>query len=401
MAVAEINTVTGGSTGKIMMEIAGVARKTGKTVYTCSARIYRKDMEVSYPPIENHIYYGSKWGSFFHKTLGRLTGFNGYFSYFATKKLLKTLRQRGVDTIHLHNLHDFCIHLPSLFRFIKKNDIKVIWTLHDCWSFTGHCPYYTAARCDRWKSGCGSCPQKTVNPKSYIDTTHLMWNKKRRMFCGIKNMTIVTPSRWLAGEVKQSYLKDYPVKVINNGINLEVFKPTESGFRKKHGFEDKFILLGVASGWDPRKGLDVFIELQKRLDSSKYQIVLVGTDDSIDTKLPKGVLSIHRTADQQELAAIYTAADLLVNPTREDNYPTVNMEAIACGTPVLTYRTGGSPEMLDDSTGAVVPCDDLEQLIGEIERIKRESPYSPEACLEKAKGFDNRAKFREYAELYR
>lgn len=399
MIIAQINTVNGGSTGNIMHEVADIARSEGHTVYTFSARIYRKGLKTEYRPIKDHFYYGNEAGSFFHKCAGRLTGLNGFFSFFSTARLIAKLKKLHVETVHLHNLHDFCINLPLLFRFIKRNDIKVIWTLHDCWSLTGHCPHYGEAKCERWKTGCGKCPQLMVNPRSYIDTTRWMWKCKKRLFCGVRDMTIVTPSKWLAEQVKQSYLKEYPVRVINNGIDVSVFRRTGSDFRKDHGCEGKFVILDVASCWEHRKGLDVFVDLAKRLDDS-YQIVLVGTDDGIDRILPENILSIHRTADRHELAQIYSAADLLVNPTREDTYPTVNMEAIACGTPVLTYRTGGSPEILDEDTGSVVECDDFEGLLGEIVRIREEKPFSRKKCCERGAGFDKHERFRSYLELY-
>ena len=213
-------------------------------------------------------------------------------------------------------------------------------------------------------------------------------------------MTIVTPSQWLADLVKKSFLKDYPVKVINNGIDLSVFKPTESDFRQKHGIGDKYMLLGVADSWGARKGLDVFIELSNRLDAAKYQIVLVGTNEVVDKQLPDNIISVHRTQDQKELAGIYSAANLFVNPTREENYPTVNMESIACGTPVLTFRTGGSPEIPDETCGAVVDCDDIDALESEIIRITKEKPFSQEACLKRAEAFDKDKLFREYVDLY-
>ena len=213
-------------------------------------------------------------------------------------------------------------------------------------------------------------------------------------------MTIVTPSEWLAGLVKESYLKDYPVKVINNGIDLNVFKPTESDFRKKYALENKYIVLGVAFGWGRRKGLDVFIELEKRFDKEKYKVVLVGTDDNVDKLLPENIISIHRTQNQTELAKIYSAADVFANPTREENYPTVNMESVACGTPVVTFNTGGSPEMLDETCGAAVAKNDIDAMYNEIIRICEAKPYSLEACIKKAKGFDKNEKFGEYIRLY-
>lgn len=233
----------------------------------------------------------------------------------------------------------------------------------------------------------------------YIDTSEKMYNLKKKWFCGIKDMTIVTPSKWLADCVKQSFLNEYPIKVINNGIDLSVFKPVESNFREKYNLENKKIILGVAFGWGYRKGIDVFSELSKRLGDD-YKIVLVGTDPDTDSKLPENIISINRTDNQVELAKIYTAADLFVTPTREDNFPTVNIEALACGTPVLTFRTGGSPEIADESCGSVVDVDDFDGMESEIIRICTESPYSKEACLKKAKQYDKNNCFEEYIKVY-
>ena len=233
----------------------------------------------------------------------------------------------------------------------------------------------------------------------YLDTSKKMYQLKKEWFCGVENMTIVTPSQWLSDLVKQSFLKDYPVKVINNGIDLSVFKPVESDFREKYGLVDKKIVLGVSFGWGYRKGLDVFVELAKWL-SDDYRIVLVGTDANTDSSLPENIISIHRTDNQTELAKIYTAADVFVIPTREENYPTVNMEAIACGTPVVTFKTGGSPEIVDESCGSVVEVDDGDAMEKEIIRICEEKPYSNSACLERAKTFDMNDRFNEYVELY-
>ena len=211
------------------------------------------------------------------------------------------------------------------------------------------------------------------------------------------DLTIITPSQWLADLVRQSFLQDYPVKVIHNGIDLSVFQPTPGNFREKYRISpDKFILLGVAFDWGARKGLDVFVDLAKRLPSERFQIVLVGTDASVNKILPGNLISIHRTQNQRELAEIYTAADLFVNPTREDNYPTVNMEAIACGTPVLTFRTGGSPEIVNTATGVVVECDDVNTLEKEILRIQKAKPFSTQVCLECAAQFDEQLRFEEY-----
>jgi glycosyltransferase involved in cell wall biosynthesis len=226
-----------------------------------------------------------------------------------------------------------------------------------------------------------------------------MWKLKKKWFTGIKDATIITPSQWLGDLVKQSYLGEYPVKVINNGIDLSVFKPTESDFRKKHNLENKHILLGVALFWDYKKGLDVFIELSKRLDD-RYQIVLVGTSDEVDKQLPNNIISIHRTQNQEELAEIYSTADVLLNPTREDTFPTVNIESLACGTPIVTFNTGGSPEIINETCGVVTEVNDVDHMEKAIRRICEEKPYSKEACVSRASNFDKDEKFKEYVELY-
>lgn len=395
MKIVEINAVPYGSTGKIAKQIAQVANLHGhEAVFACSwTKIKKNRME------KDEILMGSFLGKSLHIALAKLTGLSGCFGVIDTLLFIRKLKKLQPDILHLHILHSWCVNLPLLFRYIKKQDIKVIWTMHDCWAFTGQCPYFDLAECGKWKRGCYSCPQYRSYPQSYVDRTKFMWKKKKAWFTGVKDLTIVTPSHWLAGLVKESFLQEYPVKVIHNGINLSVFKPRESEFRLKYNCDNKNVLLGVSFDWGKRKGLDVFIELARRLPDN-YQIVLVGTDEAIDRKLPAGIISIHRTQNQQELAAIYSAADLLVNPTREDNYPTVNMEAIACGTPVLTFATGGSPEITDDQCGAVVACDDIDGMEREIRHICEKSPYSAQACVNRAKSFDMRLKFKEYIELY-
>lgn len=398
MVILSINSCNYGSTGNIMLNVSELTKEEGIDSYVSfpdSKQNRRKDIVNSYN-------IGNRYNRYIAQLLSLFTGKDGGFGYFYTLRFINKIAKLHPNIIHLHNLHNGYINLPLLFKYIKKNNIRVIWTLHDCWAFTGHCPYFTLVKCDKWKTGCYKCPQYKEYPKSIFDNSKKMYCLKKEWFTGVENLTIVTPSDWLAGLVKESFLRDYPVKVINNGIDLNVFRPTESDFREKNNIaKDKFILLGVAFGWGKRKGLDVFIELSKRLDNEKYQIVLVGTDDNVDKQLPQNIISIHRTQNQKELAEIYTAADLFVNPTREENYPTVNMESIACGTPVLTFRTGGSPEILTDKTGYVVGCDDIDELEKEIIRIKEERPFNKEDCIEHSKSFDMNERFKEYIELYK
>ena len=393
MKILEINQVNFGSTGHIMLQIADLATKKGHEVICSFYARRNKDKD------KNCIYIGNKISHNIHKKLYRKTGNNGCYSKISTWNFLRKVKKFDPDLIHIHNLHNCYINLPMLFDYIKKNNKKVVWTLHDCWSFTGQCPYFTAVGCEKWKTGCHDCEQINRYPSCSVDRTDKMWKLKKEWFTGVQNLTIVTPSQWLADLVKQSFLKDYPVKVINNGINLDVFKPTESDFRTKHNLEDKKIILGVASVWEVRKGLDVFIELSKRLDD-RYKIVLVGTNDEVDKKLPEGIISIHRTSNQKELAELYTAADVFFIPTREDNFPTVNMESLACGTPVRTFNTGGSPEMVDEATGVVLMNEDIASVEQAVISMCESGKYSKEACTERAKQYDSGLKYNEYLSLF-
>lgn len=392
MKIVQINATCGvGSTGKICVEISKLLTEKGIENYILhSSQTNGYDLGIRYA---DRRYIRLQAGK------SRVLGNYGFNSKKATERIIAELERIKPDLVHLHNIHGHDCHLGMLFRYFKEKKIKLVWTFHDCWAFTAYCPHFVMADCDRWRTGCENCLQYRDH-SFFFDRSRTLYQKKKDLFTGL-DLTVVTPSRWLADLVKQSFLKDYPVIVINNGIDLSVFEPKDYGFRDKYGIpEDKKILLGVAFDWGVRKGLDVFLKLSRRLDPNLYRFVLVGTDHTIDQQLPSSILSIHRTQNQQELAGIYSAADLFINPTREDNYPTVNMESIACGTPVLTFRTGGSPECMDETCGAVVDCDDVDALVREIRRICEGQPYSMEACMKKAAEFDARSKYREYLSLY-
>lgn len=398
MKILYVNCVCGvGSTGRIVTELAELAKKKGHTVkVACSTVAPIKGVSS-----DELIVVGSKLDYYMHNAMSRLTDHEGLYSKIATKKLIRQIREFDPDLVHLHNLHGHWINYELLFKYIADENKRVIWTLHDCWAFTGHCAYFSIVNCQQWKYECKSCANLKIYPqcigKGDVSNNFV---RKKGAFTSINDMTIVTPSKWLAELVKQSYLKEYPVRVINNGIDLSVFRPIESDFRQRHGIaEDKFVLLGVAYGWGERKGLDVFIELSKRLDD-RFQIVLVGTDDKVDKQLPESIISIHRTDSQIELAKIYTAADLFVNPTREEVLGMVNLEANACGTPVLTFRTGGSPECICDKSGAVVEKDDIDAMEREIRNICFKGPFSHIACINRASSFDMNNRFEEYINLY-
>ena len=392
MKIVQINATCGiGSTGKICLGISQILTEQN---------------------MENHILYSSKSNGYdlgiscsndqyikLQAFKSRLLGNYGFNSVIATKNIINELEKIQPDIVHLHNIHGHDCHLEKLFTYFKKKKTKLFWTFHDCWAFTAYCPYFTMANCDKWKQQCFDCPKK--HEYTWIfDRSKALYEKKKELFSDL-DLTIITPSQWLGDLVKQSFLGHYPVKVVNNGIDLNIFRPTVGTFRKKYGIdENKKIILGVAFEWDQRKGLDVFLDLSNRLERECYQIVLVGTNDEIDRRLPENIISIHRTNDQSELAEIYTASDIFVNPTREENFPTVNIESLACGTPVLTFRTGGSPEIIDETCGASVACDDINALEKELIRICSLKPSMVQACLKRAKNFDKDVKFKEYLGLY-
>lgn len=339
MKVLMINSVCGiGSTGRICTDIADELTENG---HECKIAFGRKAAPERYQKYAYRI--TSDGGVKINALKARLFDNEGFNAVGTTKKLISFIEEYNPDVIHLHNLHGYYLNVEVLFDYLKKADKKVIWTLHDCWAFTGHCANFQYPVCDKWKTGCSDCERKTKYPKSFVDKSKKNYNAKKRVFCGVKNLTVVTPSEWLARLVKESFLGQYPTKVINNGIDTSVFRPTESDFKERNGLKDKKMILGVANVWDEFKGINDFIGLSKKI-SDDYRIVLVGLDEKQLGMLPENILGITRTNNTKELAEIYTAADVLFNPTYEDNYPTVNLEAQACGTPVVTYDTGGSGE---------------------------------------------------------
>ena len=344
MKVIQINSVCGiRSTGRICTDLADVLLQDG---HECKIAYGRESVPEKYGKIAIRI--GNDLDAKLHALQSRIFDNAGFGSKLATEKFIEWVKEYNPDIIHLHNIHGYYINVEVLFKYLAESNKPVIWTLHDCWAFTGHCAYYSYVKCDKWKTGCFNCPQKKRYPSSLLwDASKKNWQKKKALFTSVKNMTLVTPSKWLANEVKKSFLSKYPMKVIANGIDLDVFKPTPSDFKEKNGLVGKKIILGVASSWSECKGLKDFIELSKILDE-KYKIVLVGLSENQIKELPENILAISRTNNVKELAEIYTAADIFFNPTYEDNFPTVNLEAQACGTPVITYRTGGSVESVSE-----------------------------------------------------
>ena len=391
MKIAQINTTCGmGSTGKICLSISKLLQDN-----EIDNRVYYSESHTDYPYA---IRYATKFDLKFGALRSRMIGNYGFNSRLATKKLISELKSFDPDIVHIHNIHGHNCDLRLLSKYLHTTKKKVIWTFHDCWAFTGYCTYFTALSCDKWKDGCNHCPQR----KKYswlLDNSSKLYDLKRELFTGLE-LTIVTPSMWLSELVKKSFLREYPVNVIHNGIELNTFKQRQSSIREKLGIpEDSVLLLGVAFDWGYRKGLDVFNKLSEIL-SSDYIIVMVGVDDKIRHEISDRIIKLNRTKNQIELSELYSTADIFINPTREDNYPTVNMESIACGTPVITFDTGGSPEMISEGSGIVVQPEDLEGIISAIEFLMKNKNHFKQMCLEKATQFDQEICFKDYINLY-
>lgn len=357
-----INAVCGiRSTGRICTDLARELEAQG---YEVKIAYSRETVPEQYQKYAVRI--GNKLDVYWHALMTRLFDDRGYWSRIATKKFLKWADEYNPDLLWLHNIHDYVINLDMLFDWIKSRpNMQVKWTQHDCWAFTGHCPHFTVAKCEQWKTHCSSCPQRTRFPHdSLINRCSRNYDRKKKAFCGVQNMTLIAPSKWLADLTRESFLKEYKVEVVNNKIDLSVFKPTPSDFKEKYGLSVKHIVLGVSSVWTKEKGYYDFITLRTLLDDS-VAIVLVGLKKKQLKKLPRGIIGIRRTNCARELAEIYTTADVFLNLTYEDTYPTVNLEAQACGTPCITYRTGGSPESVPKDN--VVDVGDIDGVIKKVQ----------------------------------
>lgn len=389
--ILQINvTANWGSTGKISEAIGDVALANGWESYIAYGRWCN-------PSKSQLIKVGSFWDKYFHFLEQRVRDNEGLCSRKATNRLIHCIEEIKPDVVQLHNLHDHYLNYLRLFEYLNRADIKVVWTFHDCWAFTGHCFHFVKKDCQKWKTGCYKCPMKNVQPKTLVDRSRKNYELKMRLFSECKHLTIVPCSDWLAGFVRQSFLKDKRIEVIKNGVNLELFKPQERNERSQ-GHD----ILAVSSVWNEEKGLYDILKLRERLPA-KYSITIVGVTARQRGQLPTGIIGIERTQSVQELVQLYSDSDVLINPTYADTFPTVNLEALACGTPVITYRTGGSPEALDENTGVVVERGDVEGMAEAVIFVcgKDRKQYAM-ACRKRAEeNFDKDICFEKYMELYK
>lgn len=395
MKIVAINSLPTGSPAMIMRD---VLKKASDELDAECYSFYGNWKNTSSKYMESRRF-GFRIENYLNYFIFKITGIHNVGSVLGTISLLHKIKKINPDVIHIHNIHLYVINTPLLFRYIKKNNIRTIWTLHDCWAFTGQCVHFSFENCNKWEKGCYSCKRINAYPSSNIDSTRVMWKLKKKWFSNINDLTLTTPSLWLKHLVARSFMKQYPVVTINNGIDLDVFFPRENNIRSAFSIKRQFILLGVAYEWGKKKGLDVFIELSKKLDN-RFQIVLVGINNEVKKKIPKNIICIQRTLNQAKLAEIYTAADLFVNPTREEVLGLVNIESLACGTPVITFKTGGSPECIDNKCGSIIEVDDIDAMIKNIVYICEKQPYKEEDCIRRSQLFNKNDKYMDYIELY-
>lgn len=373
MKILMINVVCGvKSTGRICTDLADELTKQGHKVKIAYGR---EDVPEKYKKYAVRI--GNNVDVNIHAGIARLTDSAGFHSALYTKYFIKWVKRFDPDVIHMHNIHGYYLNVEVLFEYLRICGKRIIWTLHDCWAFTGHSVFCDAIDCKKWKMGCNHCPQKHEYPKSYIDRSKNNWKKKKKIFTGIPNLQIVTPSHWLFRLVKKSYLKDYPVTVIHNGIDTKQFYPLDNDFRAFYHLEDKFIILAVASTWNEMKGLNDYMKLAGMLDA-RCKIVMVGLSKDQINRIAPNILGLEKTASTKELAMIYSASDVFLNLTYTDTYPTVNLEAVACGATVITYKTGGSMEAAGEGVIAVEKGN-IEGVFFELNKLILQSRDTPKA----------------------
>ncbi|MCR4859755.1 MAG: glycosyltransferase [Bacteroidales bacterium] len=388
------------STGKIMRELGELAQAAGWESFIAYSRARDGVPQHS----SRLVPVGNRLDLLLHWLATRLFDAHGLASRRPTRQLIRQIQNIDPDIVHIHNVHGYFLNYPLLCRFLAERGKPVIWTVHDCWLFTGHCYHYSAAGCDRWQSGCHHCPQKKAFPKSWLrDASRQNYRTKSETIGQMENLTLVTVSDWMRREIGKSFLKGKPCRVIHNGIDLDVFRPRPgTDVRDRYGIPEGPFALAVASIWLPEKGLPDLIRLASMPDMD-IRLVLVGRLTAEQkAMLPPRVISLPRTSDAKALAELYSEASVLVNPTWQDNYPTVNLEAIACGTPVITYCTGGSIESISRETGFVVQQGDIASLSSCIRHILKQGEETYRVpCRDYAlQHFSRRDRFQDYIQLY-
>lgn len=361
MKIIQINISSNGSTGRIALAIHKRLLSDGHESYF----FYGNGPQIE---CSNCHKIGNKLSVHLHAFLSRWTGLQGYYSFFSTKKLLRTISKIKPDIIHLHNLHGSYLNLPLFFKYLNKNSIPTLITLHDCWLFTGKCPHFVNIGCTKWKSQCLKCPQLNIYPRSlFFDRTNKMFHDKQKWLISSGSCKyIYSVSDWLMNTAKQSFLGCFDIKRIYNGIPTDTFHYIKDSTSL---FEHKFVILGVASSWGIRKGLDAFVALSKKLADDEM-IVLVGLDDEQISNLPNNITGIKRTDSINELVKLYSRADVLINFSTEETFGLVVAEAMACGTPVIVFDSTACGEIVDNKSGYVIPVSEKSNIYEYIQKVK-------------------------------
>ena len=395
----QINTViNSGSTGRIAEEIGQTALAAGWRSVIAYGRNPR-------PSKSEAIRIGSDWGVRLHALRSRIWDDTGFGSRRATEAFIREAEKLSPDVIHLHNVHGYYLNIELLFRWLAQTNVPVVWTLHDCWPFTGHCSHFDFIGCEKWKTGCFACPQKRGYPTSLLcDRSRKNWEQKRELFSAVNNLTLVPVSDWLAGVTRESFLGDKKICRIYNGTDTTVFSPKGDGksVREKYGLGSRSVVLGCASVWTERKGLSDFIKLRERVPEKDLAIVLVGLSEEQIQGLPSGIVGIRRTESVEALADLYSAADVILNLSREETFGLTTVEGFACGTPGIVFDCTASPELVTPETGFVIKAGDIEGLVSALETIRSrgKSAYS-NACRSRALScFRKEDRWAEYLNLY-
>ena len=390
------STANWGSTGKIAEQIGERAIANGWESYIAYGRVANNSSSTL-------IRIGSRLSQAWHLLQTRLFDRHGLGSKFATKKLIHQIEEIKPDIIHLHNIHGYYINYPILFDYLNSTDIPVVWTLHDCWAFTGHCAHYVNCRCTKWQEECYNCPNKEEYPKTFLDNSRRNYRHKQQLFTALtKKLTIIPVSQWLESEAKKSFLKDSHITYVYNGIDTNIFQPVDSNnIRQRYNIEARHIIVSVASVWDNNKGLQDIIALRSQLPK-EYAIIIVGLSNRQAKDLPGNIIAIPRTNSQSELAEIYSCADIVLSTSRQETFGLTIAEGMACGTPAIVYNTTALPELITPATGIVVEQGDVAGVVRAIEEIcaKGKEHYA-EACRKRAvDNFDKNACFEKYIALY-
>lgn len=395
MKVLMINSVCGiRSTGRICTDIAELLKEQG---HECKIAYGRENVPEQYQKYAVRI--GGEIDTYLHALKSRFFDCVGFGSKSATRRLIKFIKEYDPDIIHLHNLHGYYIHIGLLFHFLRECNKPVLWSFYDCWAFTGHCAHFDFNKCEQWKTGCKKCAYKQEYPKALFSKAKYNYKKKKQLFTGLPKLQLIVPSHWMKSMVNQSYMSDYPIRVLPNGIDLNTFGVIETPFRLDNGLMGKFVILGVSSFWNKMKGIDFFNRLANDLDEKRFQIVLVGKAE--EGSLSDKILHIPATNNIKELCVLYTAVDVFVNPTLQETQGLTTVEAFACGTPAIVFNSGGAAECVDATCGIVVERGDYQNLLNSVLRVQcGEVKFDKHDCIRVAQKYEAQRLYQDFLALY-